>query len=286
MIWFRKKSTDETKSDELQEKSDDCQDKDGAAQSQECCGWPPFGCRPCPPHPCCCTGATGPSGATGPTGATGPRGATGPKGATGPAGSDGKDGASGLAATIRVGTVTTGAPGTAAAVINSGDENSAVLDFVIPKGDTGTCEECGTTTQLLSTYSNPPQQGTDGGKLVFDRNGVTNGTAISHTINGTDIVISQPGFYFVTFHGTLLPAKKADFPLTVLLYLQQQGSQVPGTVVQHTFHTFSETANVAFSQMIRVDTVPNVLELISQSGNFFYSAVNMTVQKIGDLPAV
>lgn len=47
-----------------------------------------------------------------------------------------------------------------------------------------------------------------------------------------------------------------------------------------------ETANVAFSQMIRVDTVPNVLELISQSGNFFYSAVNMTIQKIGKLPEV
>lgn len=216
----QKKLTDETKSDELQEKSDDCQDKDGAAQSQECCGWPPFGCRPCPPHPCCCTGATGPSGATG------------------------------------------------------------------PKGDTGTCEECGMTTQLLSTYSNPPQQGSDGGKLVFDRNGVTNGTAISHTINGTDIVISQPGFYFVTFHGTLLPAQEVDFPLTILLFLQQQGNQVPGTAVQYTFQTSSETVNVSFSQMIRVDTVPNVLELISQGGNFFYSAVNMTIQKISKLPEV
>lgn len=262
MIWFRKKSTYETKSDELQKQSDECRDKDSVTQSQECYGRAPFGCHPCLPHPCCCTGATGPTGVTGPSGATGPTGATGPSGTTGPTGATGPSGATGP----------TGATGPSGATG--------------PKGDTGTCEGCGMTTQLLSTYSNPPQQGNDGGKLVFDRNGVANGTAISHTINGTDIVISQPGFYFVTFHGTLLPAKKADFPLTVLLYLQQQGSQVPGTVVQHTFHTFSETANVAFSQMIRVDTVPNVLEMISQSGNFFYSAVNMTVQKIGDLPAV
>ena len=179
--------------------------------------------------------------------------------------------------------MTTGDPGTAAAVTNSGDENSAVFDFVIPKGDTGTCEECDRTLQLLSTFSNPPQQGTAGGKLVFDRNGVTNGTAISHADNSTDVVISQPGFYFVTFHGTLSPAKKADFPLTVLLYLQQQGSQVSGTVVQHTFHTSSEAANVAFSQIIQVDTVPNVLEMISQGGNFFYSAINLTVQKTGEI---
>lgn len=52
-------------------------------------------------------------------------------------GADGKDGADGKAATIRVGTVTTGAPGTQAAVVNSGTENAAVLDFTIPRGYDG-----------------------------------------------------------------------------------------------------------------------------------------------------
>ena len=244
------------------------------------------------------TGATGPTGPTGPegaTGATGPIGPTGPGGATGatgptgPAGSDGEDGedgATGAAATIQVGSVTTGEPGTEAAVTNSGDENSAVFDFVIPRGETGTCEDCDKIPELLSAYSTPPQQGSAGGKLIFDRNAVISGTAITHTVNSTDVVIRQPGFYFVTFHGTLAPVKKTDFPLTILLYLLLQGNQVPGTGIQHTFHTSSETANVAFSQIIEVDTVPAVLQMISQGGVFFYSGITITVQKIADLNTV
>ena len=52
----------------------------------------------------------------------------------GPAGANGRDGA---AATVTVGSVTTGAPGSQAQVTNSGTESAAVLDFVIPRGSTG-----------------------------------------------------------------------------------------------------------------------------------------------------
>ena len=40
----------------------------------------------------------------------------------------------GAAATVTVGTVTTGEPGTDALVTNSGTENAAVLNFTIPRG--------------------------------------------------------------------------------------------------------------------------------------------------------
>lgn len=43
-------------------------------------------------------------------------------------------------ASVTVGTVTTGNPGTQAAVVNSGTNKDAVLDFTIPRGDTGTVE--------------------------------------------------------------------------------------------------------------------------------------------------
>ena len=43
----------------------------------------------------------------------------------------------GAAATVTVGTVATAVPGTQASVINSGTENAAVLDFVLPKGGKG-----------------------------------------------------------------------------------------------------------------------------------------------------
>lgn len=45
-----------------------------------------------------------------------------------------------FAATVSLGTVTTGDPGTNAAVTNSGTENDAVFNFTIPRGDPGSVE--------------------------------------------------------------------------------------------------------------------------------------------------
>lgn len=70
-------------------------------------------------------GPTGPEGPTGPTGGTGPTGPTGPAGPTGGA------------ASVDVGTTTTGAPGTQANVTNSGDTHNAVFNFTVPQGPTG-----------------------------------------------------------------------------------------------------------------------------------------------------
>lgn len=52
----------------------------------------------------------------------------------GPKGTDGKDG---VAATIKIGTVTTVAPGTNAKITNTGTANAAVFNFSIPKGEKG-----------------------------------------------------------------------------------------------------------------------------------------------------
>lgn len=46
-------------------------------------------------------------------------------------------GPAGEAATIEIGTVTTGAPGTPAEVTNSGTSQHAILNFVIPQGEPG-----------------------------------------------------------------------------------------------------------------------------------------------------
>ena len=64
----------------------------------------------------------------------GDTGATGSTGSQGPAGNDGSDGA---AATIAVGSTTTGDAGTNASVTNSGTSSAATFNFTIPKGDTG-----------------------------------------------------------------------------------------------------------------------------------------------------
>lgn len=66
-----------------------------------------------------------------------PAGATGPQGAQGPQGAAGSNGSDGAAATIAVGSVTTGSPGSSATVVNAGSSSAATFNFTIPQGATG-----------------------------------------------------------------------------------------------------------------------------------------------------
>ena len=86
------------------------------------------------PAPVSVKGAKGDKGETGATGATGAQGERGEKGDKGDAGEPGE---AGKAATISVGAVETGEPGTEAIVTNTGTESAAVLHFVIPRGAKG-----------------------------------------------------------------------------------------------------------------------------------------------------
>ena len=94
------------------------------------------------------TGPQGPQGKQGPTGAPGPAGpGVAPGGTTGQVLAkksitnydtewiDNSGG--GSTVSVNVGKTTTGEPGTNASVTNSGDETNVVLNFTIPRGDTG-----------------------------------------------------------------------------------------------------------------------------------------------------
>lgn len=126
------------------------------------------------------TGSVGPQGPTGPTGATftpsvsgegiiswtndkgldnpssvdikGPQGDRGPQGETGP---DGK------AATISVGTTTSGDPGGSASVTNSGTSSDAVFNFVIPRGQQGTPGQDGITPTISAGTTTTGDSGTN-----------------------------------------------------------------------------------------------------------------------------
>ena len=66
-----------------------------------------------------------------------PKGAAGNSGATGAIGNTGPTGSAGDNATINIGTITTGAPGSSATVANAGSDTAAVLNFSIPRGVQG-----------------------------------------------------------------------------------------------------------------------------------------------------
>lgn len=96
-------------------------------------------------------------------------------------------------------------------------------------------------------------------------------------------MINQTGFYRVSFNGTIAPAKNADFPLSITLSLKLQGVDVPGGAAIQLFHTSLEGENVAFSQFIRVTTVPSTVTIVATGGSFLYSVSAVLVDRIGDL---
>lgn len=91
------------------------------------------------------------------------QGIQGVQGVKGDTGAKGDRGATGSAATIRIGTVTTGEPGTEASVTNSGTVSDAVFNFTIPRGEKGEKGEGGGSggtsvtvdTTLSATSTNP-----------------------------------------------------------------------------------------------------------------------------------
>ena len=129
-----------------------CQERQQCCPNTRCCN-----CITCVQGPAGPQGEVGPQGPQGIQGATGPQGPIGPAGpvgATGPQGPQGEAGpagADGIAATVTVGTTTTGEPGTNASVTNVGTNTDAILNFVIPRGDPGTITPGAAVTLLDAT---------------------------------------------------------------------------------------------------------------------------------------
>ena len=106
----------------------------------------------------------------------------------------GPPGEPGASATVTVGTVTTGEPGTDAVVINSGTESAAVLDFTIPRGATGAVGARGPQGPKGDTGETGPA-----GAGVPD--GGTAGQLLSKTESGTEwIDPPQSGGGATTLH--------------------------------------------------------------------------------------
>ena len=100
-------------------------------------------------------GDTGAQGLQGVKGDKGDKGDTGAQGIQGVKGDKGATGAPGAAATIRIGNVVTGAPGTDVVVTNSGTSSAAILNFQIPRGTPGADGGVTVDEVLNATSLNP-----------------------------------------------------------------------------------------------------------------------------------
>jgi hypothetical protein len=114
-------------------------------------------------------------------------------------------GPTGPAGTITISSTTTGAPGTSALVSNTGTATAAVLNFTIPRGDTGSSGDWA-TLQTINTQTNSyTLLSSDVGKLVsLNSSGALSLTLNTGTVIGTGarIDLLQFGAGQVTVGGT------------------------------------------------------------------------------------
>ena len=107
-------------------------------------------------------------------------------GNTGESGSDGSDGTDGQAATIQVGTVTTGLPDTNVIITNVGTENAAILDFTIPRGSQGEQGIQGVAGVDGISPRAYVEQITGGARVVIEDSETTTTADIMDGTDGTD----------------------------------------------------------------------------------------------------
>lgn len=145
-------------------------------------------------------GPQGPKGDTGNIGPQGPKGNTGEIGPQGPKGDTGPEGPQGPGATITIGNVTTGEPGTDASVENVGSETDAILNFTIPRGDNPDTSNFYTKTETDAAIATAIK---NIGTLVYGQNA----TASSITNGGTGVIgnlnIPAAGVWFISASGWL-----------------------------------------------------------------------------------
>ena len=222
-------------------------------------------------------GDTGATGATGPTGPTGPQGPTGPKGDTG---ATGPQGPQGPAATITVGTTTTGNPGTNASVTNSGTSSAAVLNFTIPRGDkgeTGATGPTGSDGQAATVTVGTVTTGAPGTSATVVNSGTSSAAVFDFTIprgdkgesgsGAGDMLASdydpngvvQNAGGIVDYVDGVLPTKTSD--------LQNDGSDGTAAYLE-TDETAYKTTSIPYGQCdntstatVFTATVPGVTEL-------------------------
>ena len=105
-----------------------------------------------------------------------------PRGDKGDQGDPGTPGTPGAAATIAVGTTTTGNPGTNASVTNSGTSSAAVFNFTIPKGAKGDPGDPGTPGSAATIAVGSTQTGNPGTSASVVNSGTSSAAVLDFTI--------------------------------------------------------------------------------------------------------
>ena len=150
-----------------------------------------------------------------------------------------------------------------------------------PQGPAGTSAN----VESITAYSTPTAPVTSGSTLIFDRNGIQNGTAISHALNTSDFIITQPGVYYVFYKGTATPGLGITLPAANFLFLRLNGVNVASSETTSIFTDAMDDEVQSLSGIVNVSSVPSTLSIVSSGDTFNYSVTSLTIFRLGDIPS-
>ena len=153
-------------------------------------------------------------------------------GVEGPQGPKGDPGTEGTSATITLGEVRTGNPGTQVVITNSGSETNAILDFIIPQGEKGDKGDTFKFTDLTDSQKEelkgaPGSSGKDGNRLLTGTEiasssslSTINFSSVSESLNIGDLYLNTSNYnlYKIT-------SKNSNDTYTVIIIGNIQGPQ-------------------------------------------------------------
>lgn len=243
-------------------------------------------------------GETGPQGPQGERGLQGPQGVQGERGLQGPQGATGPAGA---AATIQVGTVTTGAAGSQAAVTNVGTANAAILNFTIPQGQQGVpgttpstdnfvttdTEQIITGQKTFSSYAGATKFDTDadGGYLyLMGEGGLASATSATGETGPVLYASSGNSLFLSTQDGSRPKAAKSSGGLSLqniedLAYVSDLSDYVPTT---RTINNKALSSNISLTASDVGALTESVADSLYQpKGSYLTSIPAATMTTIG-----
>ncbi len=269
-----------------------------------CCN---CGAFPCPPPQVGPTGATGATGATGPTGIAGVS-ITGPTGtgATGPTGPTGPTGATGVSITGPTGAGSTGATGPTGPTGSTGATGVSVTGPTGPTGPTGAAGVSVTGPTGLVGASGPTGAAGELSQNMFrarltstailpvltslnidwsTSSGLTSGGI---AIAGSDLVISEPGTYYVAFETSVNPVNYTTTGTDILSFFINQNnvsiafSSVSVNVFDVSAGNYPDDVDIAISSLFSVnnDLSNNLIQTAVTSVSALSGATHYNIQTL------
>ena len=135
---------------------------------------------------------------------------------------------------------------------------------------------------MINSYSLISQAVAADGTLNFDTTRVLTGCTVKHTDGTPTFTLTKPGYYFVTFNGTITDTAAGN----VTVQLLNGGIAVPGATASTTVAATTDEHSVTFATIIRVlpscCAIDNTTNLtVANTGiAATYSVANINITKL------